>query len=221
MALRCEEIAACLDEIDRELFRVAGHSDCGGFHKDTQTTAVLILLVRCSSTLRSALLLFERGASDGFQVVVRAFEEAWYLAVVLRFTDQVEKASRWLDEQKGTWSPPLSELLAFAKERGVPNASMGRDYGVLSQVAHPTKAAAMNSVTLCGARLGIGEAKLELEEEYRNEEARFPDALYRLVWVMTDGDKRFIPLHMERKNMPLSWKLIEGDKYLADAPPTD
>jgi len=221
MTLKCNEIAACLDEIDRELFRAASHNDCAGFHKDTQLTAVLILLVRCSSTLRSLLLLFERGLSDGFQVVLRAFEEAWYLAVVLRFADQTEKASGWLKEQKGAWSPPLSELKEYVKERGIPNPSMGRDYGVLSQVAHPTKSAVMNSVTLCGAGLGISEAKAELEEEYRNEEARFPDALYRVVWAMTDGDKSLIPLHMDRKNIPLSWKFIEGDKHLSDEPPAD
>jgi hypothetical protein len=214
MALDCKKVAACLDELDRELFRAADHVDCDKFHKNSQMTAVLILLVRCSSLLRSSLLLFENRASDGFQVVLRAFEEAWYLAVVLRFADQSEKVRRWHDEENGTWSPPLNELKAFANDRGVADPPMGRDYGRLSEVAHPTKSAAMNSVTLCGSRLGMPEADAELEEEYRNEEARFPDALYRVVWAIGDGDDRFIPLHIDRKSLPLSWALVEGDKRL-------
>jgi hypothetical protein len=107
--------------------------------------------------------------------------------------------------------------MAFVRDRGVLDPSMGRDYGVLSQVSHPTKSAAMNSVTLCGARLGIPEARAELEEEFRNEEARLPDALIRLLWAMTDGDKRFIPLHMDRKNIPLFWDLVEREKRRAEA----
>jgi len=221
MALDCKEVAACLDELDRELFRAASHADCDGFHKNSQLTAVLILLARCSSLLRSSLFLFESRASDGFQVVLRAFEEAWCLAVVLRFADQAEKVKRWHEEEKGTWSPPLSELKEFAKGRGVPEPSMGRDYGRLSEVAHPTKSAAMNSVTLCGSRLGISEAQAELKEEYRNEEERFPDAVYRVVWALTDGDIRFIPLHIDRKSLPLSWKLAEGDKHLEPPPTAD
>jgi hypothetical protein len=94
---------------------------------------------------------------------------------------------------------------------------MGRDYGRLSEVAHPTKSAAMNSVTLCGARLGIGGADAELVEEHKNEEARFPDALYRLLWLMVDQDKKFIPLHVNPKNVPLSWKFCDGDERLESA----
>jgi len=214
VALDRKEVAACLDEIDRELFRAARDPECEGFHKDSQLTAVLILLVRCSSTLRSCLQLFEIEASDAFQVVLRAFEEAWYLATVLRFSDQAGHAAEWLAEKHGSWSPPLKELKAFALQRGVPEPSMGRDYGVLSEVSHPTKWAAMNSVTLCGARLGIPEAKAELKEEYQNEEERIPDAIYRLVWAATDGDQRFIPLSIDRRSLPRSWKLINGDEHL-------
>ena len=148
--------------------------------------------------------------------MLRAFEEAWYLAFYLRFGDNSPTASKWLAEKGGSWSVPLGELIAFAKERGAPDPTMGRDYGRLSEVAHPTKAAAMNSVTLCGERLGIDGASAELVEERQNEEARFPDALYRLVWLMLDQDKKFIPVHVKR-DVPLCWKLCEGDKRLESA----
>ena len=77
---------------------------------------------------------------------------------------------------------------------------------------HPTKSAAFNSVTLCGARLQIAPAIAEMTEERKNEEERFSDALYRLVWVMLDGDERFIPLHISKKDLPQSAKYVELDK---------
>jgi len=212
MALDSKEFSACLDEMDRCLFNAAAHGDCGGFHKDIQLTAVLTLLVRCASLLRSLLVLFEIGAADSFQAVLRAFEESWYVAFYFRFQDGSGDAAKWQAEKGGSWSPPIGELVEFAKARGVPEPTMGKDYGRLSEVAHPTKSAAFNSVTLCGARLGIPEAIAEMVEERKNEEDRFPDALYRLVWMMLDGDKQFIALHITEKTLPLSAKYVQLDK---------
>jgi hypothetical protein len=52
-----------------------------------------------------------------------------------------------------------------------------------------------------------------MAEERKNKEERFPDALYRLVRVMLDGDERFIPLHISKKDLPQSAKYVELDKY--------
>ena len=75
----------------------------------------------------------------------------------------------------------------------------------------------MNSVTLRGERLGIDGASAELVEERQNEEGRFPDALYRLVWLMLDQDKKFIPVHLKREDVPRCWQFCEGDKRLESA----
>ncbi len=86
MAFDLKAFTGCLDELDRCLFDAAAHQDCQGFNKDTQLTAVLTLLVRCSSLFRSLLQLFVSGSTDAFQVVLRAFEESWYLAFYFRAT---------------------------------------------------------------------------------------------------------------------------------------
>lgn len=220
MTVDYKEFIACLNEVDGVLFRVADHADCQRFHKDSQLSAVVMLSLRCSSLLRSLVTLFQSGATDGFQVVLRAFEEGWYLGFYLRLAENNVKAAKWLAEQSGTWSVPLGELIAFAKERGAPEPSIGKDYGRLSEVSHPTKSAAMNSVTRCGERLGIEGASAELEEERKNEEARFPDALYRLLWLILDEDKEFIPVHVKQKDVPRSWKFVDGDKRLEASPST-
>jgi hypothetical protein len=217
MALEHKRIEACLSEIDRALFRAAAHNECQGFHADTQLTAVLVLLVRCSSLLRVLLTVFLSGETDGFQVVLRGFEESWYLAHYLRFVENSGRAARWLAGENKSWSADLQALMDFARERGLPDPSMGRDYGRLSEVAHPTRAAAENSVTQCGTRLGIVEANAELAEERENEEARFPDALYRVVWLMVDQDKKFVPLHMNATDLALCWKFCDGDHRVENA----
>jgi hypothetical protein len=214
MAFDHKQIHSCLNEIDHALFKVADHEDCQRFNKDTHLAAVLLLLIRCSSLLRSLLTIFPSGEADAFQVVLRAFEESWYLAHYLRFAENSGRAARWLAGENNSWSADLGALMDFARQRGLPNPSMGRDYGRLSEVAHPTKSAAMNSFTLCGARLGIEGADAELVEERQNEEARFPDALYRLVWLMVDQDKKFIPLHMKATDVRLCWEFCNGDKRL-------
>src|SRR5207253_8069328 len=84
------------------------------------------LFVRCSSLLRSLLQLFELGATDSFQVVLRAVEESWYLAFYFRFQKQLVNAAKWQAEVGGKWSPPISELVEFAKARGSQNRRWGR-----------------------------------------------------------------------------------------------
>jgi hypothetical protein len=214
MSLDHKQFDACLNEIDSAIFRLSDHDDCERFNKDSQLSAVVLLLVTCSSLLRSLMIIFRSDAVDAFQVVVRAFEESWYLAHYLRFAENSGRAARWLAGENDSWSADLGALMDFAKERGLPNPSMGRDYGRLSEVAHPMKSAAMNSVTLTAVRLGIEGADAELVEERKNEEARFPDALYRLVWLIVDEDKKFIPLHLKPTDVPLCWKFCDGDKRL-------
>jgi hypothetical protein len=214
MPFDCGQLESCLTEIDRALFKTADHEDCQRFHKDSQLTAVLLLLIRCSSLLRALLTVFTSGETDSFQVVLRAFEESWYLAHYLRFAENGGLAARWLAGENKTWSADLGALMDFARERGLPDPNMGRDYGRLSEVAHPTWAGAENSVTLCGSRLGIPGATEEMVIERENEDARFPDALYRVVWLMVDQEKKFISLHLNPPDIPLCWKFCDGDKRI-------
>jgi hypothetical protein len=67
--------------------------------------------------------LFESGATDSFQVVLRAFEESWYLAYHFRFQDQHVNAAKWQAEVGGQWPPPIGELVEFTKARGVPEGA--------------------------------------------------------------------------------------------------
>jgi hypothetical protein len=205
-----EQVRGCLKEIEAELFRIADNDACQQFHKDTQLTAVVLLLVRMSSLIWSLLLLLDSGDFDGFDPVLRAFEETWYLAHELRLTASADKANAWLRGDKDVWSGKIGVLIEFAKKRGHPGPNIGRDYGLLSELAHPTRTAAENSVTLSGIRRGIDGAKKEIEEAQENNPERIRYALYRLIWLVSDQDEQFI-------NVPVDLKRIPGcEKFLKE-----
>src|SRR5271157_574832 len=204
------QVLTCLDETESELFRIADNDECQRFNKDTQLTAMVLLLMRMSSLIRSLLLLLESGNFDGFDPVLRAFEEAFYLAHELRLSVSADKAVAWLRGDKDTWSGKIGVIVEFAKKRGHPGPNIGRDYGLLSELAHPTRSAANNSVTLCGVRRGIDGAKAELAEAEKNNAQRIRYALYRLIWLLSDGDETFVRIPVDLKRMPESEKFVQN-----------
>ena len=208
------QIRTCLDEIETELFRLADGEECQKFHKDTQLTAVLLLLMRMSSLIRSLLLLLESGNFDGFDPVLRAFEETFYLGHELRLIVSAEKTAAWLRGDKDTWSGKISVLVEFSKKRGHPGPNIGRDYGRLSELAHPTKGAANNSATLCGVRRRIDGAELELAEAEKNNPERIRYALYRLVWLLSDEDEQFVKIAVDLKKIPESEKFVQNYDHI-------
>lgn len=196
-----KQILACLDEVERDLFRIADHDECLRFHKDTQLTAMVLLLMRMSSLIRSLILLLESSNFDGFDSVLRAFEETFYLAHELRLRVSADKATAWLRGDKDTWAGKIGVLVEFAKRRGHPGPNIGRDYGLLSELAHPTRSAAENSVTLCGVRRRIEGAKAQLAEAEKNNPERIRYALYRLIWLLSDQDEQFVDIPVDLKSM--------------------
>jgi hypothetical protein len=216
--LDLEQIRRCRDEVERELFRVANHDDCKRFHNETQLTAVVLLLIRSASLLESLLLLFQSRNLDGFHPVLRSFEENWNMAHELRLKAQQNKATKWLAEANDTYLASIPVLNEFIHDRGHHEPPLGRDYGSLSELSHPTRSAAMNSVGVALLRLGSDGAEVAFRLAEKNDELRIPYALYRLIWLILDHDPRFIPIPADPKNMPLSLKFYEA--YGTDEPST-
>jgi hypothetical protein len=209
------QILKCLDEIEGELFRIADNSECQRFHKDTQLTAMVLLLMRMSSLIRSLLLLLDSGNFDGFDPVLRAFEETFYLAHELRLGVSADKATAWLRGDKDTWSGKIGVLVEFAKKRGHPGPNIGRDYGLLSELAHPTRSAANNSVTLGAVRRGIEGARAELAEADKNNPERIRYALYRLIWLLSDQDEQFVNIPVDLKKMPEAESFVQNYDHIS------
>jgi hypothetical protein len=154
----------------------ANHNDCNKFHNETQLTAVLLLLIRNASLLHSLLLLFESRNLDGFHAVLRAFEENWNMAVELRLKTQHEKVTRWLAEDNGTYLASIPVLNTFFDSRGKLEPALGPDYGNLSKLYHPMRAATMNSVGVALVRLCSEGASAMSKPAEDNDELRIPYA---------------------------------------------
>lgn len=215
MALDCGQILQCLDEVERELFRVADHAECQRFHKSSQLSAVLLLLLRASSLHRSMLRLLQtKDLEDGFHLVARGFEETWNLAHDFRLRLHGTRAMTWFAGKDKSWSAKIGALVDFAVGRGHREPTLGRDYGLLSELAHPTRSAAENSVTLCGVRMGIAGAEDQIVTEQQNCEKRISATLYRLLWLILDEDAKFIAIPVDQDKMPISSEFVRNYAYI-------
>lgn len=218
MAVDYNEVFQCLDEAERELFRVANDESCQKFQNDSQLTAVLLLLLRACSLLRSMSLVVQReDLLDGFHLIARGYEETWNIAHDLRLSAHSSRAAKWLAEQNDSWAAKLKVVIDFAVGRGHKNPTLNRDYGLLSELSHPTRSAANNSVTLCAVRLGIPGAEEVVVGEQDNCEKRVTASLYRLLWLILDQDNRFIQVPVNTQNMTVSMAYVNGYEHIDPA----
>ncbi|MGH9398715.1 MAG: hypothetical protein ACRD18_17940 [Terriglobia bacterium] len=135
---------------------------------------------------------------DSYDIVKRAFYEAWLLALEFRLVESEVKNAKWHKEESGSWAPDISKLESWAKSQGIEIPDIGRDYGGLSEVAHPTKKAAWHSIRVATARheecLDVTDAKAKLEG------ADVPALLHSLVWIM-DERPGWIPMGVDSSRM--------------------
>ena len=146
---------------------------------------------------------------DGFDATLRAFEETWYLALEFRLAARRDRAMAWLAGVKDSWKAKFGVLIEFSRSRGHASPIMGRDYGLLSELAHPTRSAAENSVTLCGIRQKFADAETQILAARTNKAERIRYALYRLAWLVLDHDQQFIEIPVNPKNLLSTDKFIE------------
>lgn len=218
MAIDYDEVSRCLDEVEAELFRISDCAECEKFHRDSQLTAVILLLLRCSSLIRSMTHLLQGNALvDGFHLVARGFEETWNLANDLRLASHSGRATKWLAEVNDSWVAKLRTITEFAIGRGLKNPSLKQDYGLLSELSHPTRSAAQNSVTMCGIRQEFDGSKDQVKGEQGNCEKRVTTDLYKLLWLTLDQDTKFIPIPVNIQNMTVSNQFVKNYRHVEPA----
>lgn len=198
MSLDYDFVLRCLDEIEGQLLEI-GKRRCNSLRDKTQLSAVVILLFRASSLLRSLLGLLERGELDSYDIVRRAFYEAWLLAFEFRMSDSKDRALKWHEGTSSSWSPNISKLQSYSKSLGIESPAIGRDYGSLSEIAHPTKKAAGNSVKVTTARHETCPDVTEAKGKF--ERTDVPAMLHGLVWVM-EGRPGWISMGVNAKGIP-------------------
>ena len=201
-------ILSCLEELETELLRV-GAEQCDHLRQENQLSAVVLLLLRAASLFRSMVELYRPENLDGFDAVRRAFLETWFLAFQLRFRQDEGDTGRWLARAPQSWGSDIARLERYARQRGHAAPNLGRAYGGLSGLAHPTRDAAENSTALIAQRRGINIEAALVNQAFADLGAELEQLLYKLIWLVMDEDAGFIALPVIERNMPNASRFAE------------
>src|ERR1035438_1603734 len=142
-----------LFELESALSRI-GLRDCQDLKANTQLSAAVYALLRATSLFRSVLSLLHTGLMDASDVIRRAYWEAWMLGYEFRIDASSAHAARWHLEKNKHGEPNIGTVKTFERSHGIITSTYGAAYGGLSEVAHPTKSAAENSVITISALHG-------------------------------------------------------------------
>ena len=191
-----------LRESEAELLKI-GIAKCNGFHDQTQLSAVIFLLLRATSLFRSGLSILANGPLDAYDAVRRAYLETWLLAYEFRLEGSQPKTARWHNRIPKSWSPDFQLIEAYTKAQGITEPMLGKDYGGLSEAAHPTKSAAENSFATITAPRGEPIARASLIAAKTHCECKdVPMTMYRFIWLITQEQSGLIRIEADMTALP-------------------
>ena len=147
-----------LNELEVECLRL-GAEQHRYLEDGSQISAFLLLAVRCLSLLRAMLRLLEPDFLDAYDTVRRSFLEAWLLQFEFRLQARSEQATRWLSGDKDAWKPNFKVVEAFFSAVGGEKGGFAHFWGDLSELAHPTRQACVNSCAIATTMRNINPSK--------------------------------------------------------------
>lgn len=194
-------VLACLNELEREFLRV-GAEKCRCLEEPSQLSAFLRLGVRAVSLVRGMLPLLGPNTLDSFDAVRRAFLETWQLQFEFRLTGSSEKTARWFEDQGRSWAPDPQKIADFIESLGRKRPKFGREYGDLSELAHPTAKATANSCAVATTRLGISSVSDQIDKAVNELSEDFTGLLIHEIWLVDAIDPRLIDIHIPEDRIP-------------------
>jgi hypothetical protein len=191
-----------LFELESELSLI-GIRECRNLQADTQLSAAIYSLLRATSLFRATLSLLEAGFMDASDVMRRAYWEAWMLGYEFRIDSAGSHAARWHLEKHKHGEPDINQVKTFERSRGITTSTYGADYGGLSEVTHPSKSAAENSVITVNAIHGDKSGRIEHARE-RISQGDAPAMMYLLIWTVFAEWPGMISLGIKPEDIPQS-----------------
>lgn len=191
---------SCLDELETEYLRI-GTERCRNLEDRTQLSAFLRLAIRSVSLLRTMLRLLEPDTLDAYDAVRRAFYEAWQLQFDFRLPDSATKVHKWFQGNADTWKADERKLEAFINSKTGGPGGFGREYGGLSELAHPTCAATVNSCALVTTRRGMNTDPELLGQQLKELAGDFAGLLNRQIWLTLDQNKELLDTCISPANL--------------------
>jgi hypothetical protein len=210
-----QEVAPCLDELESEYLK-AGIDHCKGLEDHSHLSAFLMLGIRSVCLLRSMLRLANPQFLDAYDSVRRSFIESWQLQFEFKLRDSTAKTQKWLEGQP-EWQADRKKLEALIVNLlGGGEAGFAREWGELSEMAHPTFQATVNSVAIASTIAGVNPHDGLLEESFKRLARDYVGMVNRVIWLTLQTCDEFITTPLKAEQFPRSQALHQ--KYLATGP---
>ena len=189
-----------LFELESALSNV-GIRDCQDLDAKTQMSASIFTLLRATSLFRATLLLIRAGLMDASDVTRRAYWEAWMKGYEFRIEGSNREAALWHKDKNKHGMPSIPKIKNYEMAHGITTSTYGSSYGGLSEVSHPTKSAAENSVVTMSALHGDKSDRIKLAQEtILNGDA--PSMMYLLIWTVFSEWPGMISLGIKPEDIP-------------------
>jgi hypothetical protein len=140
---------------------------------------------------------------DASDVTRRAYWEAWMLGYEFRIESAAQHAEQWHKEKYRYGIPDIGRVKSYEQSRGITTSSYGAAYGGLSEVSHPTKSAAENSVVTVSAVHGDKTGRINHAQRTISE-ADGPQMMYLLIWAIFSEWPGMISLGISPRDIPNS-----------------
>jgi hypothetical protein len=125
------------------------------------------------------------------------------LGYEFRLEDSARHAKLWHQAKHKHGIPEVSRVKSYEDGHGRKASTYGAAYGGLSEVSHPTKSAAENSVVTVSAIHGDKSGRVEhARETIAHGDA--PSMMYLLIWTIFSEWPGMISLGIEPDDIPQS-----------------
>jgi hypothetical protein len=197
-----DKFQSYLFELESALSRV-GIRDCQDLKADTQLSAAIYTLLRATSLFRATLLLLEHGLMDASDVMRRAYWEAWMKGYEFRIENSCQHAALWHKEKHKHGIPDIAMVKSYEVSHRITTSTYGAAYGGLSEVSHPTKSAAENSLVTMSAVHGDKSGRIE-DAQKNIAHGDAPPMMYLLIWTVLSEWPGMISLGITPEDLPRS-----------------
>jgi hypothetical protein len=216
-------IGPCLDELEHEYLKV-GIDHCKGLEDHSQLSAFLMVGIRSICLLRGMLHLCDPQFLDSYDSVRRSFIESWQLQFEFKLRDSTAKAQKWLERQP-EWQADRKKLETVIKKLHGEEAGFTREWAGLSELAHPTHDATVNSVAIASTLFGMNPQPHRLEEEYQKLAKDYAGMVNRVIWLTLQKGDDFIDTPLKEEQfancLELHKKFLESGEKKTATPATE
>lgn len=195
-----DKFQTCIYELESALCLI-GIRDCADMQDRTQLSAAIFTLLRATSLFRATLLLLNAGLMDASDVMRRAYWEAWMLGYEFRIASAAHHAALWHEDKNKHGLAEIKRVKSFEEALGITASSYGASYGGLSEVSHPTKSAAENSIVTVNIVHGGDQTKARNAHDTITEQD-LPGMLYLLIWTVVAETTEMISLGLKLESTP-------------------